>query len=120
MDTDQLLRVSPEDMAKALLARRQMLNDQLPTVIRTLEAEEQNLAPKAKKAVETNKKINLKVSELKEKRNKAQERANELLEVVKESRVKMMEKDGMINLDPAWKKEKLFDEIEEIESLMNR
>ena len=66
MDTDLLLAVSPEDMAKALLARRQMLKEQLPTVIRTLEAEEQNLTPKAKKALETNKIINVKVSELKE------------------------------------------------------
>ena len=61
MDTDRLLAVSPKDMAKALLARRQMLKEQLPTVIRTLEAEEQNLTPKAKKALETNKIINAKV-----------------------------------------------------------
>jgi uncharacterized coiled-coil DUF342 family protein len=115
MDTDQLLAVTPEDMAKALLARRQLLKEQLPTVIRTLEAEEQNLAPKAKKAIETNKLINTKVSELKEKRNKAQDKANELLKIVKESRNKLMETDGMVNLDPSWKKEKLFEEIEEIE-----
>ncbi|MDC0852071.1 hypothetical protein OAQ40_03320 [Euryarchaeota archaeon] len=102
-------------MAKALLARRQMLKEQLPTVIRTLEAEEQNLAPKAKKALETNKKINAKVSDLKEKRNSAQKKANELLKIVKESKTKLMEADGMVNLDPSWKKEKLFDEIEEIE-----
>jgi uncharacterized coiled-coil DUF342 family protein len=102
-------------MAKALLARRQLLKEQLPTVIRTLEAEEQNLAPKAKKAIETNKLINTKVSELKEKRNKAQDKANELLKIVKESRNKLMEADGMVNLDPSWKKEKLFEEIEEIE-----
>ena len=115
MDTDRLLAVSPKDMAKALLARRQMLKEQLPTVIRTLEAEEQNLTPKAKKALETNKIINAKVSELKEKRNSAQKKANELLKVVKESKTKLIEADGMVNLDPSWKKEKLFDEIEEIE-----
>ena len=50
MNTDELLDVTPEEMAKSLLARRQLLKQQLPTVIRTLEAEEQNLAPKAKKA----------------------------------------------------------------------
>ncbi len=115
MDTEQLLVVSPEEMAKALLTRRQLLKEQLPTVIRTLEAEEQKLAPKAKKAMENNKTINTRVSELKDKRNKAQEKANELLKVVKESRVKLMEKDGMVNLDPLWKKEKLLEEIEDIE-----
>jgi uncharacterized coiled-coil DUF342 family protein len=105
-------------MARALLARRQLLKEQLPTVIRTLEAEEQKLTPKAKKAMENNKIINAKVSDLKEKRNNAQKKANELLKVVKESRTKLMEVDGMINLDPSWKKEKMFEEIEEIEKLI--
>ena len=49
MNTDELLAVTPEEMAKSLLARRELLRQQLPTVIRTLEADEQNLAPKAKK-----------------------------------------------------------------------
>ena len=115
MNTDELLDVTPEEMAKSLLARRQLLKQQLPTVIRTLEAEEQNLAPKAKKALEMNKNINSKVSKLKEERNNAQKEANELLKIVKESRKKLIEGDGMINLDPGWKKEKMFDEIEEIE-----
>ena len=102
-------------MAKSLLARRQLLKQQLPTVIRTLEAEEQNLAPKAKKALENNKNINSKVSDLKEERNKAQQKANELLKIVKESREKLIQSDGMINLDPSWKKEKMFEEIDDIE-----
>lgn len=115
MNTDELLSVSPEEMAKSLLARRQLLKQQLPTVIRTLEAEEQNLVPKAKKALEINKKINSKVSDLKEERNKAQKKANELLKIVKESREKLIQSDGMINLDPSWKKEKMFEEIDDIE-----
>ena len=115
MNTDELLSVSPEEMAKSLLARRQLLKQQLPTVIRTLEAEEQNLAPKAKKALEINKKINSKVSDLKEERNKAQTKANELLKIVKQSREKLIQSDGMINLDPSWKKEKMFEEIDDIE-----
>ena len=115
MNTDELLAVTPEEMAKSLLARRQLLKQQLPTVIRTLEAEEQNLAPKAKKAVEISKNINSKVSELKEERDQAQKKANELLKLVKESREKLIQSDGMINLDPSWKKEKMFEEIEDIE-----
>ena len=115
MNTDELLSVSPEEMAKSLLARRQLLKEQLPTVIRTLEAEEQNLAPKAKKALENNKNINSKVSDLKEERNKAQKKANELLKIVKESREKLIQSDGMINLDPSWKKEKMLEEIDDIE-----
>ena len=115
MNTDELLAFTPEEMAKSPLARRQLLKQQLPTVIRTLEAEEQNLAPKAKKAVEISKNINSKVSELKEERNQAQKKANELLKLVKQSREKLIQSDGMINLDPSWKKEKMFEEIEDIE-----
>ncbi len=40
MNTKELLSVPPEVMAKALLNRRILLKEQLPTVIRTLEAEE--------------------------------------------------------------------------------
>ena len=95
MNTDELLDVTPEEMAKSLLARRQLLKQQLPTVIRTLEAEEQNLAPKSKEALlEMNKNINSKVSKLKEERNNAQKEANELLKIVKESRKKLIEGDG--------------------------
>ena len=37
------------------------------------------------------------------------------VKIVKESREKLIQNDGMINLDPSWKKEKMFEEIEDIE-----
>ena len=55
------------------------------------------------------------MSDLKEERNKAQTKANELLKIVKQSREKLIQSDGMINLDPSWKKEKMFEEIDDIE-----
>jgi len=115
MDTDALLSVSPTDMAKALLTRRQMLKEQLPTVIRTLEAEEQSLAPKAERVVNSHRVSNTKVSELKSIRNESQIKAGKFLKQVKHSHDKLLSSGGMINLDPTWVKEKLLEELEEIE-----
>ena len=41
MDTEAPLAVTPEEMTQALLMRRQVLRDELPNVIRNLEAEEE-------------------------------------------------------------------------------
>ena len=65
MDSEALLAVTPDQLAQALLNRRMLLNDQLPTVIRTLEAEEQNLTPKVSRSVETHKRANELVAQLK-------------------------------------------------------
>ena len=46
MDTSELMRVTPDDLASALLKRRMLLKDSLPGVIRNLEAEEDTLSPK--------------------------------------------------------------------------
>ena len=69
MDAEALLRVSPEELAQALLDRRRLLKDQLPTVIRTLEAEEQNLSPKVDRVVKNHKRANDAVAELKSTRD---------------------------------------------------
>ena len=58
MESDALLAVTPDQMAQALLDRRILLKEQLPTVIRTLEAEEQNLSPKVARIVENHKQAN--------------------------------------------------------------
>ena len=52
MDVQQLMEVKPEMLAEGLLARWKALEEQLPNVIRNLEAEEEALAPKVKRAVE--------------------------------------------------------------------
>ena len=72
MESDGLLAVSPEQLAQALLDRRTLLKDQLPKVIRTLEAEEQNLAPKVSRAVDNHKQANEIVAKLKGERDAAQ------------------------------------------------
>ncbi len=118
MNTKELLSVPPEVLAKALLNRRILLKEQLPTVIRTLEAEEQNLEPKVSRAVEKHQQANDSVSSLKLIRDGAQKDAGGLLPKVREFRNELIDSGGMVNLDPEWKKEKLFEELETIEELI--
>ena len=115
MDAEALLRVSPEELAQALLDRRRLLKDQLPTVIRTLEAEEQNLSPKVDRVVKNHKRANDAVAKLKSTRDSSQKIAHGLLPKVRGHRDSLVESGGMVSLDPDWKKEKLFEELDEIE-----
>ena len=115
MDTEALLAVTPEEMAQALLMRRQVLKDELPNVIRNLEAEEEALEPKVQRTTNSHRLANDQVAQLKERRNVAQKGAAALLKDVKHARDVLAEGDGMINLDPNWKKEKLFEELQDIE-----
>ena len=115
MESDALLAVTPDQMAQALLDRRILLKEQLPTVIRTLEAEEQNLSPKVARIVDNHKQANEVVAKLKQERDHAQIEARNLIPKVKQHRNVLVDSGGMVNLDPDWKKEKLFEELDEIE-----
>ena len=79
MEVDELLAISPEQLAQALLVRRQVLKQELPNVIRNLEAEEDSLEPRVKRAVESHRKANESVAKHKEDRNKSQKVAAKLL-----------------------------------------
>ena len=115
MDTEALLAVTPKEMAQALLMRREVLRDELPNVIRNLEAEEEALEPKVRRTIDSHRLANDQVAQLKERRNVAQKGASALLKDVKNARDVLAEGDGMINLDPNWKKERLFEELQDIE-----
>ena len=78
MDTEVLLAVTPEEMAQALLVRRQVLKDELPNVIRNLEAEEEALEPKVRRTIDSHRLANDQVAQLKERRNVAQKGASAL------------------------------------------
>ena len=115
MDPEALLAVTPEELAQALLLRRQVLKEELPNVIRTLEAEEESLEPRVQRIVTSHRSTNDKVSELKKERNGAQKEAGAILGVVRGARDSLAVSGKMVNLDPHWKKEKLLDELEQIE-----
>lgn len=115
MDSEALLAVTPEELAQALLLRRQVLKEELPNVIRTLEAEEEALEPRVQRIVGSHQGSNERVAQLKEKRNSAQKEAGSILKSVRQARDSLAESGKMVNLDPDWKKEKLLDELEQIE-----
>ena len=116
MDTKELMGVTPDKLATALLKRRMMLKDSLPGVIRNLEAEEDILSPKLDRLKKSFDEANDKVAKLKAERDHFQTRAGTLIPDVKRIRAKLDESGGMISLDPKWKKMKLLEQIEEIET----
>tara|TARA_Y100001954_G_scaffold212170_1_gene239700 strand:+ start:1884 stop:2711 length:828 start_codon:yes stop_codon:yes gene_type:complete len=116
MDTNELMRVTPNDLASALLSRRMLLKDSLPGVIRNLEAEEDSLSPKLDRLKKSFDEANDKVAKFKTERNQFQTGAGTLIPDVKRIRAKLIETGGMISLDPKWKKMKLLEQIEEIEN----
>tara|TARA_B000000475_G_C16003097_1_gene449682 strand:+ start:186 stop:1013 length:828 start_codon:yes stop_codon:yes gene_type:complete len=116
MDTSELMKVTPDGLASALLNRRMLLKDSLPGVIRNLEAEEDALSPKLERMKKSFDESNSKVAKFKAERDKYQARAGTLIPDVKRIRAKLTESGGMISLDPKWKKMKLLEQIEEIET----
>ena len=116
MDTSELMRVTPDELASALLKRRMLLKDSLPGVIANLEAEEDNLSPRLDRMKKSFDEANEKVAKFKAERNHFQTSAGTLIPDVKRIRKKLNESGGMINLDPKWKKMMLLEQIEEIES----
>lgn len=115
MDSEALLALTPEELAQALLLRRQVLKEELPNVIRTLEAEEEALEPRVQRILSLHGESNERVAQLKEKRNSAQKDAGLILKSVRQARDGLAESGKMVNLDPNWKKEKLLEELEQIE-----
>ena len=115
MDVQHLLEVKPIELAESLLARWKALEEQLPNVIRNLEAEEEALSPRVKRAVESHRKANEVVAEKKTERDSSQAVARAKLSEVKKSIELLSEKGGMVSLDPEWRKVKLLEELEDIE-----
>ena len=97
MDSQALLQVSPEVLAQALLDRRTLLKDKLPTVIRSLEAEEEKLEPRVARAVKNHDKANRSVAEMKTTRDSSQVDARNLLPTVLGNRDTLVDSGGMIN-----------------------
>ena len=116
MDTSELMRVTPDELASALLKRRMLLKDSLPGVIRNLEAEEDTLSPRLDRMKKSLDEANEKVAKFKAERDEFQTSAGTLIPDVKRIRKKLNESGGMISLDPKWKKMRLLEQIEEIEN----
>ena len=116
MDTSELMRATPDELASALLNRRMLVKDSLPGVIRNLEAEEDALSPKVDRMKKAFDEANDKVVKFKTNRDECQTLAGTLIPDVKRIRAKLNDSGGMISLDPKWKKMRLLEQIEEIEN----
>ena len=115
VDTETLLSVTPEEIVAALLIRRKALKDQLPNIIKNLDNESEALIPKLTKMKEKNEKIKIKISEIKKRRDIYQKEAGEIWGKIKLIQNELIESGNMISLDPKWKKERMTEELEEIE-----
>jgi len=115
VDTETLLSVTPEEIVAALLIRRKALKDQLPNIIKNLDNESEALIPKLTKMKEKNEKIKIKISEIKKRRDVHQKEAGEIWGKIKLIQNELIESGNMISLDPKWKKERMTEELEEIE-----
>ena len=91
MDTSELMRVTPDELASALLKRRMLLKDSLPGVIRNLEAEEDTLSPRLDRMRKSFDEANEKVAKFKAERDDFQTSAGALIPDVKRIRKKLNE-----------------------------
>ena len=109
-------RPTAMELAESLLARRVMLREALPGIIRNLQAEEESILPKMKRAIERHEKSNRNVASLKNERDVLQKKAATLLNDLKNIRNEIEESGGMVRLDPNWAKERLEEKLTDIEN----
>ncbi|MFQ3343807.1 MAG: hypothetical protein ACKVI6_05325 [Candidatus Poseidoniales archaeon] len=115
METDALLKVTPQEIAEALLMRRRVLQDQLPIIVKRLDGDGEAIAPKVIKNKEKNDKIKDEIAKYKNTRDTFQKEAREILNDIKEIQEELTKSGNMVNLDPKWKKERMWEELEDIE-----
>ena len=115
MEIDALLNVTPQEIAEQLLTRRKVLREQLPNIIKTLDGESESLSPKVIKLKEKNDKNKIEISRHKERRDGLQTEARVLLDEIKLIQEELSNSGNMINLDPKWKKERMWEELQDIE-----
>ena len=120
MDLKALLSLEAEELAKKILERRQFLSEALPDIESRMAADADELAPKVEKLRLARDAASNKVADLKKRRNEAQSEARVLLQQSRELREVIEKSGGMKNLDPKWAKEKLEEQLEEIEDQIEK
>jgi uncharacterized coiled-coil DUF342 family protein len=115
MDLDQLLALSPEELAGGILARRKGLAELLPLIETRNSDEADKLDPEVEKLRLARDLGSNKVADLKLRRNAAQAEAHTLLAKVRALRETMEAAGGLTNLDPKWAKEKLEESLAALE-----
>ena len=115
MNIDDLLQLSPELLAKAVLHRRQQLLGSLPNSIETLQDEVDFTTPLSQNAKKRRDKKNAHVAVLKKERNIAKTAAYSLVKQAQLMREKLLQEGKLRSLNPSWAKQKLQIELENLE-----
>ena len=115
MEPNELLSVSPEFLAKAIIHRRERLLELIPSELEQAQSLQMEAEQNSRNAKLSRDEINQKVANLKKERNHAQNEAKQLFEQATKARDELIEKGEMKNPEPKWAKDKLSNKIQRIE-----
>ena len=115
MEPNELLSVSPEFLAKAIIHRRERLLELIPSELEQAQALQMEADQNSRNAKQSRDEINQKVANLKKERNHAQNEAKQLFEEAAKARDELIEKGEMKTPEPKWAKDKLSNKIQRIE-----
>ena len=115
MEPNELLSVSPEFLAKAIIHRRERLLELIPSELEQAQALQMEAEQNSRNAKQSRDEINQKVANLKKERNHAQNEAKQLFEEAAKARDELIEKGEMKTPEPKWAKDKLSNKIQRIE-----
>jgi len=116
MELTAILALSPEEVAKAVIARRHELNETLPDIVRERRKEVDYLTPLVDQVREERDQINQQVQDLKDRRNACHKEARELRTSLVAMREQLLEENRLKNPNPAWAKDKLAEKLAELDS----
>ena len=115
MDPAALLSMPSDLLAKAVLHRREQLLESLPEQISQLKSELGGASPVVNETGNKRDDVNSKVALLKLERNKYKSEAFDLIHRSKELRELLISEGRMKNPDPQWAKDKLVEQIAQME-----
>ncbi len=115
MEPSELLSVSPEFLAKAIIHRRERLLELIPSQLEQVQILQMEAEKNSRSAKQSRDEINQKVANLKKERNQAQNEAKLLFDEASKTRNELVEKGEMKTPDPKWAKDKLSNKIQKIE-----
>jgi len=115
MDPAALLSMPSDLLAKAVLHRREQLLESLPEQISQLKSELGGTSPVATETGNKRDDVNTKVASLKLERNKYKAEAFDLIRRSKELRELLISEGRLKNPDPQWAKDKLVEQIAQME-----
>ena len=120
MNLTDLLALEPEQLAAIILERRRFLAKALPEIEARMAEDADVMAPVVEKLRLARDSGSNKVADLKKRRNEAQQEARDLLQKTRALRTVLEESGGLKNLDPKWAKEKLEDNLQNIEEKIDK